>query len=85
MRALATENKQELDLQRETMVKWKAKIHDLSKEIVSIEQERNVADQEYKGKMLKLKQEIQALDPTASTQRSVIDKKELDHDPQNAG
>jgi len=77
MSALAAEYKQELDLQRETMVKWKAKIQDLSKEIVSIEQERNVADQEYKGKMLKLKQEIQALDQTASTQRSVIDKKEL--------
>jgi len=77
MSALAQEYKQELDLQRETMVKWKAKIQDLSKEIVSIEQERNIADQEYKGKMLKLKQQVQALDQTASTQKSVIDKKEL--------
>lgn len=75
--ALAAEYKAELELQRETMVKWKSKIQDLSKEIVSIEQERNIADQEYKGKMLKLKQEISQLDQTASSQKMTIDKKEL--------
>jgi len=77
MTALAAEYKAELELQRETMVKWKAKIQDLSKEIVSIEQERSIADQEYKGKMLKLKQEIAQLDQTASNQKATIDKKEL--------
>lgn len=75
--ALAAEYKAELELQRETMVKWKSKIQDLSKEIVSIEQERNIADQEYKGKMLKLKQEIAQLDHVSSSQKTVIDKKEL--------
>jgi len=75
--ALAAEYKAELELQRETMVKWKSKIQDLSKEIVSIEQERNIADQEYKGKMLKLKQEIAQLDHVSSNQKTVIDKKEL--------
>jgi len=75
--ALAAEYKAELELQRETMVKWKSKIQDLSKEIVSIEQERNIADQEYKGKMLKLKQQIAQLDSVSTTQKSVIDKKEL--------
>merc|ERR1719295_2457462 len=59
---LALEYKQELDLQRETMVKWKSKIQELSKEIVNIEQERNIADQEYKNKMTKLKRDIASLD-----------------------
>merc|ERR1740123_385938 len=56
--ALAAEYKRELDMQRETMVRWKQKIQGLSKEIVNIEQERNIADQEYKNKMAKLKRNI---------------------------
>jgi len=74
--ALALEYKQELDLQRETMVKWKSKIQELSKEIVNIEQERNIADQEYKNKMTKLKRDIASLDETTRTQKEIIMKKE---------
>jgi carbonic anhydrase len=74
--ALAMEYKQELDLQRETMVKWKSKIQDLSKEIVNIEQERNIADQEYKNKMTKLKRDIAAMNETTKTQKAIIIKKE---------
>merc|ERR1719242_2092723 len=58
--ALALEYKQELDLQRETMVKWKSKIQELSKEIVNIEQERDIA----------------SLDETTRTQKAIIQKKE---------
>jgi len=74
--ALAIEYKQELDMQRETMVKWKSKIQELSKEIVNIEQERNIADQEYKNKMAKLKRDIASLDETTKIQKAVIQKKE---------
>merc|ERR1712038_778653 len=64
------------DLQRETMVRWKQKIQGLSKEIVNIEQERNIADQEYKNKMTKLKRDIASLDETTRTQKAIIQKKE---------
>jgi len=74
--ALAQEYKQELDAQRETMVKWKSKIQDLSKEIVAIEQERNIADQEYKNKMTKLKRDIANMNETTKTQKAIIQKKE---------
>merc|ERR1719219_1422076 len=74
--ALALEYKQELDLQRETMVKWKSKIQGLSKEIVNIEQERNIADQEYKNKMGKLKRDIANMNETTQQQKQIIQKKE---------
>jgi len=74
--ALAAEYRKELDTQRETMVKWKQKIQELSKEIVNIEQERNIADQEYKNKMAKLKRDLAAMDETTKSQKLIIDKKE---------
>jgi len=74
--ALAQEYKAELDMQRETMVKWKSKIQDLSKEIVNIEQERNIADQEYKNKMQKLKRDIASFQETTKSQKALIQRKE---------
>merc|ERR1712141_515567 len=74
--ALAMEYKRELDLQRETMVRWKQKIQGLSKEIVNIEQERNIADQEYKNKMAKLKRDIANMNETTQQQKQIIQKKE---------
>merc|ERR1719266_1541685 len=74
--ALAAEYKRELDMQRETMVRWKQKIQGLSKEIVNIEQERNIADQEYKNKMAKLKRDIASMNETTQKQKQVIQKKE---------
>merc|ERR1719266_2934682 len=74
--ALAAEYKRELDMQRETMVRWKQKIQGLSKEIVNIEQERNIADQEYKNKMAKLKRDIANMNETSQQQKQIIQKKE---------
>merc|ERR1719266_357256 len=74
--ALAAEYKRELDMQRETMVRWKQKIQGLSKEIVNIEQERNIADQEYKNKMAKLKRDIANMNETTQQQKQIIQKKE---------
>eukprot|EP00483_Globobulimina_turgida_P003789 UN03795 len=45
---VGNEYKQQLDLQRETMTKWKEKIQELSQEIVNIEQTRQETDKEYK-------------------------------------
>eukprot|EP01083_Nonionella_stella_P146903 462677_1 len=48
--------KQQLDIQRETMVKWKEKIQELSEEIVNIEQERHETDKEYEIRINEMKQ-----------------------------
>eukprot|EP01084_Bolivina_argentea_P063886 116551_1 len=51
---VSIEYKQQLDMQRETMVKWKEKIQELTQELVNIEQERNETDKEYNNKINEL-------------------------------
>jgi len=51
---LTKEYKDQLDIQRETMIKWKTKIQELSEEIVNIEQERKETDDEYKNNLLSI-------------------------------
>merc|ERR1712228_987913 len=55
---IGIEYKQQLDLQRETMEKWKEKIQELSEEIVNIEQQRKDADAEHKAEINGLNEEI---------------------------
>eukprot|EP00484_Ammonia_sp_Unknown_P027326 CAMPEP_0197026392 /NCGR_PEP_ID=MMETSP1384-20130603/6488_1 /TAXON_ID=29189 /ORGANISM="Ammonia sp." /LENGTH=570 /DNA_ID=CAMNT_0042455045 /DNA_START=38 /DNA_END=1746 /DNA_ORIENTATION=+ len=73
---IAMEYKQQLDIQRETMVKWKEKIQELSTEIVNIEQERKDADQEHKNKIDKLNKEIAALRQVNEEQKKSIQEKD---------
>jgi len=46
--------KEQLDVQRKTMIKWKTKIQELSEEIVAIEQERKETDDVYKNNLISI-------------------------------
>jgi len=46
--------KEQLDVQRKTMIKWKSKIQELSEEIVAIEQERKETDDVYKNNLISI-------------------------------
>merc|ERR1712176_1407961 len=73
---IAVEYKQQLDIQRETMVKWKEKIQELGEEIATIEQERKDADKEYKNKIEELNKEIEELKEINMDQKKAINDKD---------
>eukprot|EP00484_Ammonia_sp_Unknown_P013187 CAMPEP_0197078876 /NCGR_PEP_ID=MMETSP1384-20130603/213342_1 /TAXON_ID=29189 /ORGANISM="Ammonia sp." /LENGTH=614 /DNA_ID=CAMNT_0042517745 /DNA_START=106 /DNA_END=1950 /DNA_ORIENTATION=- len=49
---LNVQYKEELDVQKETMIRWKAKIRSLNQELISIEEERKQNDAQYKDNLL---------------------------------
>eukprot|EP01084_Bolivina_argentea_P253226 425296_1 len=75
---IANEYKQQLDLQRETMTKWKEKIQELSQEIVNIEQERQETDLEYKNKIEELESKITEQEKEITDKDLVITKAQDD-------
>jgi len=73
---IAMQYKQQLDVQRETMLKWKEKIQELSDEIAMIEQQRKDADNEYKQKIDALEKEKNELNEINQEQKKAIDDKD---------
>ena len=69
---VAAEYKQQLDLQRETMLKWKEKITELSAEMTSIEEERVRADKEHKETIARLRQAKQRLEADSAAKQAVL-------------
>jgi len=71
---VALEYKQQLDLQRETMLKWKEKITELTEEMVNIEEDRVRAETEHTEKMSLLTKEKERLEAENAAKDAVIDK-----------
>ena len=63
-------------ISKEMLLSWKQKIEELSSEIVVIEQERKVADLEYKTKTLTFKREIASLRADNHSQQQLLDQKD---------
>merc|ERR1712087_134434 len=70
------EYKQQLDIQRENIVKWKLKIEELNQGISEIESQKKSADEDHQKEVAALKEEIESLKTQNTEQTQLLQTKE---------